>query len=583
MRLAAPWFGQSEHVWANAVGVILLALALGQVAGGRVADRGGGAAATSLALTLAALFAAASGLLGPATAAALAPFDVGGDRPLPLSFWGSLAATAALAAPAAFALGAVPPLLVHGLSRHARAGAAAGLVSATGHPRLRRRLRGDPAAGDPDARHEAHAPVRGRGPRPGGARRGAPAARARHPRPRDGGSRGSEASGGRRPGPRTRRARRGRGWSRRSRSPSVLGLGTTAVEFASARALAPRFGLSNPVWATQVAVVLAGLAVGAVVGGRWVGTVSGLARTRLLAVRRGGLARARGDPQRPDRARRRGRARQPGARARRRRRGGRRVRASARRAGRRGSRVRPRARVPGPRGTRGGCRVRRGHPGRARGLVRGPAVPAPDASACARRSSSGRPRCSSPPWRSASPASRRAHARPRRERAREPPAPRPDPRRRPRPRGLGGGDAARRPDPAPGSGPARRGGDRLPDDPDRRGRRGRPRAPGGAAARVRRTPGRADAVLPVRRGRDQLPERRGARGRAGAAHPGPLLRPPGPGRVVPRHALDARRGRPAGPARGLLRRDAAPRARARHPEGPRTDRTCSASSSTPTS
>jgi hypothetical protein len=57
---------------------------------------------------------------------------VGGDHPLPLSFWGSLAATAALAAAAAFALGAVPPLLVHGLARDARVGRAAGLVSAAG-------------------------------------------------------------------------------------------------------------------------------------------------------------------------------------------------------------------------------------------------------------------------------------------------------------------------------------------------------------------------------------------------------------------------------------------------------------------
>lgn len=295
VRLAAPWFGQSEHVWANAVGVILLALALGQVAGGRVADRGGGAAATSLALTLAALFAAASGLLGPATAAALAPFDVGGDRPLPLSFWGSLAATAALAAPAAFALGAVPPLLVHGLSRHTRAGAAAGLVSATGTlgcvvgcvatpllaipmlgtrrtllcaaavlalaalvVALRRRGLGTPDDGQPGASDDAPVGKRvgtkdGEGPR----------------LPEDG------------PGPAEPGATGTRVASTLALA-AVLGLGTTAVEFASARALAPRFGLSNPVWATQVAVVLAGLAVGAVVGGRWVGTLAGLARTRLL-------------------------------------------------------------------------------------------------------------------------------------------------------------------------------------------------------------------------------------------------------------------------------------------------------------
>lgn len=277
VRLAAPWFGQSEHVWANAVGVILLALALGQWAGGRIADRDGGAAATSLALTVAAVSAAASGLLGPATAAALAPFDVGGDRPLPLSFWGSLAATAALAAPAAFALGAVPPLLVHGLARGARVGSAAGVISATGTlgcvigcvatPLLaipafgtRRTLLG---TGVVLALAALVVALRRR---PGIVVDAPPAPTAlRAPTAEgvDGGGAGGRVV------------------------PTLalafaLGLGTTAVEFASARALAPRFGLSNPVWATQVAVVLAGLAVGALAGGRWVGTPAGASRIRLL-------------------------------------------------------------------------------------------------------------------------------------------------------------------------------------------------------------------------------------------------------------------------------------------------------------
>jgi len=296
VRLTAPWFGQSEHVWANAVGVILLALALGQVAGGRIADRGGGAAATSLALALAAASAAASGLLGPATAAALAPFDVGGDRPLPLSFWGSLAATAALAAPAAFALGAVPPLLVHGLARTSRVGPAAGLVSATGTlgcvvgcvatplvaiPLLgtRRTLLATAVVLSLAAlamalgrRRHVDGDATGLGaPVPGGAEKRIGAAPAGRPRPpaQDANLSGLNGPMAARVLPILALA-------------FVLGLGTTAVEFASARALAPRFGLSNPVWATQVAVVLAGLAVGAVVGGRWVGTAGGLARTRSL-------------------------------------------------------------------------------------------------------------------------------------------------------------------------------------------------------------------------------------------------------------------------------------------------------------
>lgn len=284
VRLTGPWFGQSEHVWANAIGVILLALALGQVAGGRIADRSGGTTATSLAFTVASLAAAACGLLGPAAAEALAPFAVGGDHPLPLSFWGSLAATAALAAPAAFALGAVPPLLVHGLARDARVGRAAGLVSAAGTigcvlgcvatplvaiPAIgtRRTLLGLAmllalaALALALRRRRAEDPVAHAVPGAAEPRQGEP--------PSEGVTRWGGAGG---------------------RTASTLGLafalglGTTAVEFASARALAPRFGLSNPVWATQVAVVLAGLAVGALVGGRWVGTPGGLRRTRLLLL-----------------------------------------------------------------------------------------------------------------------------------------------------------------------------------------------------------------------------------------------------------------------------------------------------------
>jgi hypothetical protein len=132
VRLWAPWFGQSNPVWANAVGVVLLSLALGYALGGRIADRTAGDRPLPWLLLGAAALTALPAFLGPAVGAALAPSDLAGDRALPMSFWGSLAATAALVGPPTVLLGAVAPVLVRAESAPGRRGRAAGKVFAAG-------------------------------------------------------------------------------------------------------------------------------------------------------------------------------------------------------------------------------------------------------------------------------------------------------------------------------------------------------------------------------------------------------------------------------------------------------------------
>jgi predicted membrane-bound spermidine synthase len=133
VRLFAPWFGQSPWIWANAVGVVCLALALGSAIGGRLAARAsGGANALSAALLGSGVLLAVAAVAGPALAEALAPVQAAADRPLPLSFWGSLAATTALFGPATLALGCAAPVLVRRGATRDRAGRVAGRISSAG-------------------------------------------------------------------------------------------------------------------------------------------------------------------------------------------------------------------------------------------------------------------------------------------------------------------------------------------------------------------------------------------------------------------------------------------------------------------
>src|SRR5262245_30934949 len=132
VRLMAPWFGTSQLVWTNVIGVVLAALAAGQWLGGRWAERRRGAgpaalllAAGGLALALPEIVDALSGLVRPD--------GLGLEEAFSIVTWGSLlVALVAVGAPMA-ALGAVTPWLVR-LSDDAgqQPGRVAGTVLAAG-------------------------------------------------------------------------------------------------------------------------------------------------------------------------------------------------------------------------------------------------------------------------------------------------------------------------------------------------------------------------------------------------------------------------------------------------------------------
>ena len=76
VRYMAPSFGQSSYVWANVIGVILLALSLGYWFGGRLADRSETGRPLYTAYVLAAAYVTAIAFLGSALCQALVPTEV---------------------------------------------------------------------------------------------------------------------------------------------------------------------------------------------------------------------------------------------------------------------------------------------------------------------------------------------------------------------------------------------------------------------------------------------------------------------------------------------------------------------------
>ncbi len=132
VRLLAPWFGQSQIVWTNVIGVVLLALAIGQWLGGRWAESPRGVRPGVL-LVVAGGFCVGLPDLVEIVSAWVMPSDLSLGEAYGFVALGSLlVALLALGLPM-FALGAVAPWLVR-LSRDAseHPGRATGRVLAAG-------------------------------------------------------------------------------------------------------------------------------------------------------------------------------------------------------------------------------------------------------------------------------------------------------------------------------------------------------------------------------------------------------------------------------------------------------------------
>ena len=130
VRLLAPWFGASAGVWTNVIGVILLALSVGYLAGARLAAGRRPERALALVLIWSGMFAAWLPALAQPVCGLFLPDGLSLHQAAGLWLWGSLAAALLLFLPPAALLGCVGPLIVELLQvrKQVHAGTAGGVV-----------------------------------------------------------------------------------------------------------------------------------------------------------------------------------------------------------------------------------------------------------------------------------------------------------------------------------------------------------------------------------------------------------------------------------------------------------------------
>lgn len=255
VRLMAPAFGQSNYVWSNVIGTILLALALGYWAGGRLGERSRSGRPLYLGYAICALWTLGVAYAGPALCQALTPSGFGQERLLPLGFTGSFITVLLLFCPPVFLLGMTSPFLIRLEARSGHEGRATGGLYAVGTvgsllgcylaPLEMLQVLGTRAtlltaaglvgalsiggllltrSARSDAAPEALTPLSDDAPAVG----------------------------------------RTFVWI-----AALTGLAVTVIEFAAVRFMAPWFGQSNYVWANVIGVILLALALGSWMGGRW--------------------------------------------------------------------------------------------------------------------------------------------------------------------------------------------------------------------------------------------------------------------------------------------------------------------------
>lgn len=130
VRLLAPWYGTSSAVWTNVIGVVLVALSLGYLAGARASARENPARALGVALIAAGVATAWLPALARPCARFFLPEGLTLDEAGPALRWGSLASALLLFAPPAIALGTIAPLAAECLqrARSSSAGSATGRI-----------------------------------------------------------------------------------------------------------------------------------------------------------------------------------------------------------------------------------------------------------------------------------------------------------------------------------------------------------------------------------------------------------------------------------------------------------------------
>lgn len=131
-RVFIPWFGSSVLVWSNVIGVTLAAVAVGNLIGGRLADRYPQRRVLGSLLAGAGLLTATVPFVVPSLAARYLPEGLKLETAYALIGRGSLVVALASMGPALLLLGAASPILVRGAAATAGIGRAAGRISGAG-------------------------------------------------------------------------------------------------------------------------------------------------------------------------------------------------------------------------------------------------------------------------------------------------------------------------------------------------------------------------------------------------------------------------------------------------------------------